>query len=164
MEIDEKTLHWLAGYLEGEGSFMKGSPSTPNQPIIMVSSTDEDVIRKVAGIFGRSYHKASEQRSVGHGWKQAYAVRLRGSKAVELMTLLLPLMGYRRRSQIQKALDSYIPNITRNSLTSRYLRFCLHHSRRGARKTLLRKSTGLADGRFAMCLRVKSALLRSYIK
>jgi hypothetical protein len=67
MEIDKKTLHWLAGYLEGEGSFMKGSPSTPNQPIITVSSTDEDIIRKVAGIFERTYPKVSERRSVLRG-------------------------------------------------------------------------------------------------
>ena len=113
VDIGEKTLNWLAGYLEGEGSFMKGSPCNPNQPIITVSSTDEDIIRKVAIIFGRSYQNISNQRSEERGWKPAYAVRLRGKKAVEVMKLLFPLMGERRRSQIQEALNSYTPNITR---------------------------------------------------
>ena len=30
-------LHWLAGLLEGEGSFMAGPPSSPGLPIIAVA-------------------------------------------------------------------------------------------------------------------------------
>ncbi len=140
MEIEEKTLYWLAGYLEGEGSFMKGSPSTPNQPIIIVSSTDEDVIRKVAEIFGRSYQKISNYRALERGWKQAYVVRLRVTKAVELMKVLLPLMGERRRYQIQKALNSYTPNITRK-LSDRQILEILStpFEKRGTQKSLAAK-------------------------
>ncbi len=54
MEIEEKTLYWLAGYLEGEASFMKDSPSTRNRPIIIVS---EDVIRKVAEFSAEAIRK-----------------------------------------------------------------------------------------------------------
>ena len=139
-KIDEKTLSWLAGYLEGESPFMKGSPSNPNQPIITVSSTDKDVIQRVAIIFGRAYQKISNQRSIKRGWKSNFAVRLRGTKAVEMMTHLLPLMGERRRSQIQKALNSYIPNITRKLSDEQIIEIIsTPFEKRGIQKSLMAK-------------------------
>ena len=33
-------LHWLAGLLEGEGTFMTGPPSSPGLPVIAVNMTD----------------------------------------------------------------------------------------------------------------------------
>jgi hypothetical protein len=39
----QETLIWLAGILEGEGSFMKGPPSSPNRPVISMVTTDIDV-------------------------------------------------------------------------------------------------------------------------
>jgi len=140
MEIDEKTLYWLAGYLEGEGSFMKGSPSNPNQPIIVVSSTDEDVIQKVAQLFGRRYQKISNERQTERGWKPAFAVRLRGTKAVELMRKLLPIMGERRQAQIKKALDSHNPDI-KKKLSDQQVLEILSTSleKRGSQKALARR-------------------------
>jgi hypothetical protein len=114
MELNDKTLYWLAGYLEGEGSFIRGTPSNPNQPAIAVTSTDEDVIRKVANIFGVSYWRATgKKRLLKTHWKPAYFTRVRCSRAVALMNLLHPLMGQRRREQIERALASYTPHITR---------------------------------------------------
>jgi hypothetical protein len=140
MRIDEKTLHWLAGYLEGEGSFMKGSPSNPNQPIIVVSSTDEDVIQNVSQLFERRYQKVSNERGAERGWKPAFVVRLRGTKAVGLMRELLPLMGERRKVQIQKALDSYNPDIKKKLSDQQVLEILSTPlEKRGSQKALARR-------------------------
>ena len=40
-------LHWLAGLLEGEGSFMTGPPSSPGLPVIAVNMTDQDVMARI---------------------------------------------------------------------------------------------------------------------
>jgi transposase-like protein len=98
-------LHWLAGLLEGEGSFMKGLPSDPGRPVVQVQMTDEDVIARVACLIGR---KPYAHRTSGRpeAWKPVFSARTTGRPAVELMTRLRPLMGERRQGQIDLALAS----------------------------------------------------------
>lgn len=98
-------LHWLAGLLEGEGSFLKGPPSSPNQPRIGIQMTDYDIIWRVSKMFGVKY--VQPRRYEKNGWKQCYCAVLRGSKAVDLMKRLRPLMGSRRKKQIDNALNGY---------------------------------------------------------
>ncbi len=105
-------LHWLAGFLEGEGSFLKGPPSCSNLPIVQAVTTDEDVIYRVSQLFNTKHMEVCKERNIVNGWKPAYTVRLKGKKAVRLMKKLLPLMGERRQQQIQKAISSYDPKIT----------------------------------------------------
>jgi hypothetical protein len=99
-------LHWLAGLLEGEGSFMTGPPSSPGLPVIAVNMTDLDVMARIGRIFGRKVHVV-RPRNVR--WRTSYQVRVNGREAVRWMTLLRPLMGSRRQSQIDRALASYAP-------------------------------------------------------
>jgi DNA-binding transcriptional regulator YiaG len=106
LDFSEKDLYWLAGYLEGEGSFIAGSPSDPNNPGISVCSTDEDVIRKVARLFGVNYCQVRKNKK-NINWKKVWAVKKRGFHAVELMQSLKPLMGLRRQHQIDVAVASY---------------------------------------------------------
>lgn len=108
-EIPENQLYWLAGLLEGEGSFLKGPPSAPNRPVISMLSTDEDVVAKVATLMGVSYWGRLSEQFERNGWKKPYAVHLRGARAVELMLMLKPLMGIRRQQQIEKAIEGYKP-------------------------------------------------------
>jgi len=103
--MDVLSLYWLAGILEGEGSFMKGPPSRSYSPIIHVEMTDEDVVAKIAELLGSSYRKA-RNRNPGV-WKQSYVLRVNGAKAVEIMKLLYPLMGKRRKTQIDAGLACY---------------------------------------------------------
>ncbi len=106
--MDTETRCWLAGLLEGEGSFMKGNPVSPGLPIISIQMTDEDVIKKVSDIFEVSYHQVCEKRRIEHPhWKTCFGARVRGSKAVAIMKEIRYLMGTRRQGQIDKALASY---------------------------------------------------------
>lgn len=100
----QTTRYWLAGLLEGEGSFMVGPPSKPNLPVISVNMTDKDVVEKVAELFGTKVLPLKKRKQK---WKDNYATRVRGKKAVEIMMVLKPLMGTRRQHQIEKALASY---------------------------------------------------------
>lgn len=105
--MKEQDLYWLAGFLEGEGSFLAGPPSCPNMPSISAVTTDEDVASKAAKLLGKSYWRISEKRSEENGWKTPFVTRIRGKKAVDIMIKLRPLMGERRQSQIDKAVKSY---------------------------------------------------------
>ena len=60
--MDEKELYWLAGLLEGEGSFMRGAPSRPNTPMVSLSMTDEDVVARVGRMLGVSYYPDKTKR------------------------------------------------------------------------------------------------------
>jgi hypothetical protein len=104
--VPDQDLHWLAGLLEGEGSFFPGPPSAPRRPVLQVSMTDEDVVARAAAMFGR---KVGRWQSPNREWQPTYIVRVTGGKAVAWMTALRPLMGVRRRTQIDRALASYDP-------------------------------------------------------
>jgi hypothetical protein len=108
-EISSLDLHWLAGLLEGEGSFLRGPPSAPGLPVLTVQMTDEDVVARVASMFGR---KLGSWQPRDARWQRTFIARVTGAKAVAWMTALRPLMGQRRRSQIDQAVASYAPRPT----------------------------------------------------
>lgn len=97
-------IHWLVGLMEGEGTFMAGSPSQPNSPTAVLAMTDEDIVARAAVMFGVNYSKVNPRKA---HWKPVYRVVITGSRAVEWMTTLKPFMGRRRQDQIMKALATY---------------------------------------------------------
>lgn len=106
-DVENPDLYWLAGLLEGEGSFLAPSPSRPGIVAIAVEMTDEDVIARVADLLGVSTYSTCRPRQDHH--KQSFRVMIRGKKAAEWMRCLQPLMGERRQRQIETALraESY---------------------------------------------------------
>lgn len=104
--IPRQDLLWLAGLLEGEGSFMPGPPSKPNSPRVQVQMADRDVIERAAATLGTTQlctYQAHED------WKAIYSTCVRGKRAIAIMQQLYPLMGMRRRAQIERAIMSYHP-------------------------------------------------------
>ena len=106
LNLSKENKYWLAGLLEGEGSFCKGPPSSPRAPRVGIQMTDKDIVEKVAGLFGCKCIFLSKQKA---NWHSTYVARRVGKKAVELMQILKPLMGKRRQEQIQRALNCYKP-------------------------------------------------------
>jgi hypothetical protein len=100
----DSDYHWLAGLLEGEGSFLKPPPSSPGSPQVSVQMTDLDVILRVEGLLGIR-HTICLPKESHH--KISYTVRLRGGRAARLMIRLRPLMGTRRQGQIDRALAAW---------------------------------------------------------
>jgi hypothetical protein len=99
-------LLWLAGLVEGEGSFFPGSPSAPGLPVMQVAMVDVDVISRAARMLGVTVRTIRPRREA---WKTIYTCRIRGAPAVAWMTALRPHLGLRRRSQVKRAIASYAP-------------------------------------------------------
>ena len=96
----EAELGWLAGVLEGEGSFMQFKRA-PGVPIISLGMTDEDVVAHAAKLMGVSYHVGSILPS----GKKRYQLMIKGRpRAGRIMGTLYSLMGERRQGQIDAAL------------------------------------------------------------
>ena len=105
--MDDKDLFWLAGLLEGEGSFLKPPPSEPNRPRISLEMVDEDVIQRAAQLFGLTYYMRNENKH-HEAWKPTFKIAFRGKRATETMHQLYPLMSPRRQNQIEVAINEKI--------------------------------------------------------
>ncbi|MGF0319389.1 hypothetical protein [Nocardia fluminea] len=98
-------IAWLAGLLEGEGSFlMIRSSKVYRYPQIVVNMTDRDVIVRVAGLFGGSVYDIPRYVE---GRKLSYRAQITGSGAAQWMMDLYPWLGERRRSRIDEVLAEY---------------------------------------------------------
>lgn len=100
--MTDDDLHWMAGLLEGEGSFYQGPPSRRAYVKVSVEMTDRDVIERVAALWGMAWRSPKNRNPAA--WKQSYQTVIQGKKAEALMRQLYPLMGERRRKQIDVAL------------------------------------------------------------
>lgn len=108
MDLTKDDWFWLAGLLEGEGSFCAPVPSAPNRPIIALEMCDRDVVERAARLMGIG-SIYTQRRGLVRGHRCSHQVHLRGAAAAELMLDLDPLLGERRRAQILRALEHYRP-------------------------------------------------------
>jgi hypothetical protein len=111
-DINPTDLGWLAGLLEGEGSFSlvhytdrrKGRhPCRYGK--VSLNMTDRDVVERVVSVtgLGRVWGPTRSPSRAQH--KATYSWAIQGARKVEpLVTLLQPLMGERRRQQIDRVL------------------------------------------------------------
>lgn len=83
---------------------MRPAPSAPRLPIVAVSMTDRDVVEHAARLMGVSVcrHQLS---GVKPHYKDTWIAKAKGTRARDLMLLLRPYMGYRRKEQIDHALS-----------------------------------------------------------
>lgn len=93
-------MAWLAGLLEGEGSFLKPPPSGSG-PIVTMETTDLDTATRVADIFG--VHPVKVKPRKKHH-KVPWRVSVSGCRAVLVMERLYSTMSRRRQEQIDAAL------------------------------------------------------------
>jgi hypothetical protein len=105
--ITDQDLAWLAGLIEGEGTFLAGPPSAPRTPAVQLSMVDRDVVERAGSLLEAGVQVIRSRRQ---NWRTAYSVRVRGMRAVLWMKRLRPLMGARRQAQIDRALASYAPD------------------------------------------------------
>lgn len=94
---------WLAGLLEGEGSFgTRRSSCGTTQIRIMLSMTDEDVVNRAAALMGGQSVRRQEPRVAADGYtrKPCFRVQLACAPAALVMERILPYMGARRSARI----------------------------------------------------------------
>ena len=98
---------WLAGLLEGEGSFVKNKNSRGGfTPGVYLGTTDKDVAERAAHILTARvygpYSHASKPKN-----KPIYCVHIHSRKAIGWMMTLYTLLGERRRSQVRRVLEMW---------------------------------------------------------
>lgn len=96
-------IAWLAGLLEGEGSFV--SRKENGDPRIMLDMTDRDVIDRAAALLGVN-HIGVRNPGLRHH-KHVYIIRLSGDKAAAWMMTLYSYMGQRRRHDMKAVLKRW---------------------------------------------------------
>lgn len=107
--IELKDVAWLAGLLEGEGSFstmtVKHRLRTKRRITVSVMMTDEDVLRRAAGFMrAKLYGPYGPYRGCR---KRCWQINLSGKQAAAWMMTLYSFMGSRRRLEIENALASW---------------------------------------------------------
>jgi hypothetical protein len=98
--VDVLDLQWLAGLLEGEGSFLRAVPSSPRCPSIRLEMCDRDVVDRSARLLKRAVIPITP-RQPKH--RRSYVTTIKGQPAIRLMMELAPLMSDVRRRQIRRA-------------------------------------------------------------
>lgn len=102
---DDARIAWLAGLLEGEGTFT----SMTNYPLISVEMADLDVMQRAAQILDAHVRPRTTERGPARGWSPTFCMAVSGARASDWMKALRPWMGERRRGQIDRALAAYRP-------------------------------------------------------
>ena len=103
-----KHVRWLAGLLEGEGCF--NYRYDRDQPRVTLEMTDRDVVQRVARMFGANVSRRRPRRTMGTGtftvgWtKESFQTAIHGDRAIDLMKIVKPFMGTRRRAKISEIL------------------------------------------------------------
>lgn len=111
MSMTDNDLHWLAGWLEGEGSFMfsravvKATGYVKHNFSISAASVDRDVLARAAALLEVNvrgpYHSGNERH------QPYWTFRLGDRDAVlRWCQRLRPLMGERRQAQIDAVLTA----------------------------------------------------------
>lgn len=107
--MDSHDLAYIAGFLEGEGTFAYTiSDKGYCHALIRVTSTDEDVVQKLADRVPRSRTRGPYEPSKGSLGKKPVSYWTLAVKplVVALATDIRPMMGQRRQGQIDKMLDA----------------------------------------------------------
>ena len=91
-----RDIHWLAGILEGEGTF-------GDRRRIRLKMTDRDVVERVAKLWKRPLvvEKLQPNR------KQAYSTAIGSIDAIGWMMTLYSLLGTRRQTKIRQILADW---------------------------------------------------------
>lgn len=98
--LSSSEIGWVAGLLEGEGSFIVVRNGT--RPRVQMQSTDEDVLLKLRAVLGAGRICPISQRA---NRKQCWAFALNTRDDIDLLLRqIYPMMGARRRVQIDLVL------------------------------------------------------------
>lgn len=118
MAVRTRDIHWVAGLLEGEGSFER----KPTTIAIRCGMTDRDTVERLAQIVGTG---AVYAHSVTKGDKQVWSWGIYSKNAAQWMMTLWPLMGERRKQRIAECL-TWWATLPRPGYVNRAKTHCSH--------------------------------------
>lgn len=96
---DKFDVVWLAGLLEGEGTF---DLHRGKYPRVRVAMTDRDVVGRAATLIGARVRLSLKPAP----YKASWHAEVSGEKAAEVMRAVLPYMGSRRSAKIAAILGA----------------------------------------------------------
>jgi len=101
---------WLAGLLEGEGSFLAAKFGAHSYPRVQVTMCDREVLERAMSVMpGSHIYVVNEERQADRDWSDAWTVTLNGRPAAEIMKGIREWMGSRRTTAIDRALSAWHP-------------------------------------------------------
>jgi len=97
-------LHWIAGFMDGEGTF--GNGGHVKYPCAAVSATQKDIepLEKLQKFLGGSIGKNSNNTTTGSK-RYFYRWQATGPRARGIMMTLYPLLSSRRQTKIREVLS-----------------------------------------------------------
>lgn len=98
--ITTNQINYVAGLLEGEGSFIQRESGS--SALITIGMTDLDVIRRLLNIIKPNATISATDRGE---YKTLYSFAVGGTLAIQWMMMLYPLMGDRRKTRIRRILS-----------------------------------------------------------
>lgn len=93
-------LAWLAGIVEGEGSFGYHGGS----PVVQLTMTDADIVHRAATLM---HVKSQRMQGRKDGYKATTRCVVHGTRAIAVMMTLYAFMGQRRRARIREILSAW---------------------------------------------------------
>ena len=101
---------WLAGVLEGEGSFLTSRFDGRSYPRVQITMSDRYVLDRAMSLMpGSRIYSVSDERQAERGWSDAWIVTVNGFPAAAVMRSVLPWMGSRRSTAIDRSLSAWRP-------------------------------------------------------
>lgn len=97
----EQEILWLAGLLEGEGSFTSNGWPHHKGMCVKLQMTDEDVVAHAAQVMRTPLGKHAAPYCKG---KLLWTTCASGDKAIAIARTVLPFMGQRRKARIEELL------------------------------------------------------------
>ena len=98
--ISMKDIGWVAGFLEGEGSFQ----SARNTPCVSASQLNPEPILKLHRILGGGMNQFHHKLTKGNTFFRWNAY---GPRAMGIMLTVYPLLSVKRQEQVQKVIWRY---------------------------------------------------------
>lgn len=99
-------IAWLAGYLEGEGSFMYHAGR--NVLEVKIASTDEDALIRAGTIMGKMPTGPYGPYADKPHWKPQWNLTVTNATAYAVMMAVFPFMMERRKTQIEQAVIGWL--------------------------------------------------------
>ena len=108
--LNDFDLGFIVGILEGEGSFSNPKEPIPSREVrITVNMSDLDVIKRIAKLLGVKKigsYDPNKYRQYKSSAKIMYYIALNGNKAIEIMKMIYPYMGKRRKIKIKELIKN----------------------------------------------------------
>ncbi len=100
--LTSSDISWIAGLLEGEGTF---GVSNSNSPFLAVQMNDKDVLEQAQELMSANLYGPYTSRKGARIYIPHYRVALYGVPAISWMMTVYNLMGKRRRKRIRSIVE-----------------------------------------------------------